>query len=148
MPYAQNTSVSVEKSRAEIETLLRRYGADKFAYVSDDAAGTAVVAFQFKERQIRFNLPLPKRSSQKFTIDARYNQRPSEAALKLWEQACRTKWRALKLCIQAKLEAVAANITTFEHEFLAHIVTEDGMTVADKVVPLLKNSGPLRISWQ
>ena len=32
--YAENTEVSQEKSRAEIETTLRRYGAEAFSYIS------------------------------------------------------------------------------------------------------------------
>jgi hypothetical protein len=38
------------------------------------------------------------------------------------------RWRALALVIKAKLEAVAAGITTVEQEFLAHIVLPDGHT--------------------
>jgi hypothetical protein len=32
MAYAANTTVAPEKSRAEIERTLRRYGADAFSY--------------------------------------------------------------------------------------------------------------------
>ena len=35
-----------------------------------------------------------------------------------WEQACRQRWRALALVIKAKLEAIDAEISTFEEEFL------------------------------
>lgn len=34
MAYAENTSVSSEKSRAEIERTLQKYGADQFMYGS------------------------------------------------------------------------------------------------------------------
>jgi len=34
MTYAVGTSVSVEKSRAEIERILKRYGASHFAFMS------------------------------------------------------------------------------------------------------------------
>jgi hypothetical protein len=44
------------------------------------------------------------------------------------EQACRQRWRALALAIKAKLEAVEAGITSFEDEFMAHIVLPDGST--------------------
>ena len=48
-------------------------------------------------------------------------------------------WRALRLVIQAKLEAVEAEITTFEEEFLAHIVLPDGQTVAQHVQPRVES---------
>lgn len=55
--YAENTSVSVENSRSEIERVLQRYGADSFGYAWDQ--GRAVVQFVHEGRQIRFVLPLP-----------------------------------------------------------------------------------------
>jgi hypothetical protein len=66
--------------------------------------------------------------------------------LEAWEQACRSRWRALLLCIKAKLEACAVGITTFDSEFLAHIVTGDGRTVAERIVPQLTNGGPLLLT--
>ena len=41
MSYAKDTSVSVERSRAEIETTLTRYGATAFGYATDE--GRAIV---------------------------------------------------------------------------------------------------------
>lgn len=55
-----------------------------------------------------------------------------------WEQGCRQRWRALALVIKAKLEAVESGITTFEEEFLAHIVMPDGMTVGNHVRPTIQ----------
>jgi hypothetical protein len=46
--YASNTSVSVEKSRGEIEATLRRYGCVDFAYRT--SARSAQIAFQLHER--------------------------------------------------------------------------------------------------
>jgi hypothetical protein len=42
------------------------------------------------------------------------------------------------LVIKAKLEAVEGGITTFEDEFLAHIVLPDGQTVAHHVRPRIE----------
>ncbi len=52
-----------------------------------------------------------------------------------WEQACRSRWRALFLCIKAKLESIESGIETFEDAFLAHIQMPDGHTVAEHVRP-------------
>ncbi len=132
--YAENTSVSVENSRAEIERTLRRYGADSFAYGWDQAR--AQIEFVHEDRRVRFVLPLPDRNSPEFKLTASRKQRRSEAqAEAAWEQACRQRWRALALAIKAKLEAVAAEITTFEAEFLAHIVLPGGQTVGQAIAP-------------
>lgn len=132
--YAAKTEVSVAKSRAEIEATLERYGADAFAYFTE--AERAMVAFRISDRQVRFVLTLPRKDRREFTHHSR-GERTAEAALAAWEQACRQRWRALALVIKAKLEAVAAGITTIEDEFLAHTLLPDGATVGAWVKPQL-----------
>lgn len=131
--FAENTSVSVEKSRAEIEGLIVRYGATHTAFMS--APGRAVICFEAKARRIMFELPLPDRTEKRFQRDGRGSQRSPEKVAEAWEQACRQRWRALALVIKAKLEAVESGITAFEDEFLAHIVMPDGQTVATHIKP-------------
>lgn len=132
--YAADTNVSVEKSRMEIERTLARYGADAFAYFAE--AGQAMIAFRMGARQIKFILRLPEKNRREFTHHTRGIRTP-DAALAAWEQACRQRWRALALVIKAKLEAVAAGITTVEDEFLAHTVLPDGSTVGEWARPQL-----------
>ena len=140
--FAQDTSVSVEKSRAEIEGLLTRYGATSFMSGANQAE--AMIAFEMERRKIMFRMPLPNRADKEFTHyrHARGSLLPrsSEAAATQWEQACRSRWRALALAIKAKLEAVAIGITTFEDEFLAHIVLADGLTVSQHVRPKIADA--------
>lgn len=130
--YAANTTVSTESSRGEIERTLQRYGADQFMY--GWSGSMAVIEFAASDRRIRFTLTLPGRGDDEFMFHSR-GQRTNEAALKAWEQACRQKWRALALCIKAKLEAVESEISTFEDEFLAHTVLPDGRTAGEWMQP-------------
>lgn len=136
--YAAGTDVSSEKSRAEIERTLRRYGADGFMYGWDGPR--ALIAFRLAGRHIRFLLPLPDRQSEEFTT-TRVNQHSPrvratpEAAERKWEQACRQRWRAMALIIKAKLEAVESGIVTVEDEFLAQTVLPDGQTVSRWIQP-------------
>lgn len=132
--YAADTQVSSEKSRAEIEAILRRYKADAFGYLSERT--TAVVMFRMGGRHIKFVLPMPDPGAREFThTPAKGQPRTAEAADAAWEQACRQRWRALALVIKAKLEAVEAGITTVEDEFLAHTVLPDGSTVGEWAKP-------------
>lgn len=132
--YAAETSVSVERSRAEIETILRRYKADQFGYATN--AKGATVMFTLGGRHIRFILPMPDPSRREFThTPAKGQPRSAADAEKAWEQACRQRWRALALVIKAKLEAVTAGITTIEDEFLAHTVLPDNSTVGEWMKP-------------
>jgi hypothetical protein len=136
--YAAQTEVSADRSRAEIERTLERYGADQFMY--GWSGQHALVAFRLRGRHVRIQVPLPARDDPRFTS---YQQgsvlyRRTEAAVqKLYEQATRQRWRALALVIKAKLEAVDVGISTVEDEFLAYTVTPDGSTVSQWLQPQL-----------
>lgn len=134
MSYAESTSVPSDRSRAEIERTLQRYGATGFMYGWQ--TDRAVIAFEMAGRRIRFVLPLPARNSREFTHTPSRGQPRTEAqAAEAYEQAVRQKWRALALVIKAKLEAVESGITVFEDEFLAHIVLPSGEAVGDWMRP-------------
>jgi hypothetical protein len=141
--YAEGTEVSVEKSRAEIEGLLRKYGATSL--MSGMNPTESVVAFEMKARKIMFRLPMPDRNAKEFTHYLHsgghsWVERNPATAYEKWEQACRSRWRALALAVKAKLEAVAVGITTFEDEFMAHIVMPDGQTVGEHVRPRIASA--------
>ncbi len=131
--YAKDTSVSVANSKAEIERILERYGADQF--MSGWAADRAVIGFTMEQRQIRFVVTLPDRDAAEFTETPTGKERAEGAAYKAWEQACRQRWRALALVIKAKLEAVESGISIFEDEFMANIVLPGGRTVSEEIRP-------------
>ena len=132
--FAENTSVSSEKSRMEIERILGKYGADGFMYGWETER--AVVAFRMNGRHVKFVLPMPDRTSREFTHTPEKNMRRSEtAAAAAYEQSVKQRWRALALVIKAKLEAVESGITVFDNEFMAHIQLPNGETVGDWMRP-------------
>jgi len=110
--YASRTTVPIDRSRAEIEKTLLRYKADQFGSAVDNETGRAMVQFRLDKRVIRFEVNLPK-----------------------GEQALRSRWRALLLCIKAKLESVASGIETYDEAFLAHVVMPDGQTFGKVAIP-------------
>jgi hypothetical protein len=129
--YAAATSVSADRSRAEIERTLTRYGARGFMYGWDQHR--AVLGFVASGRNVRFFLPMPDRSDPEFTRTPTGKPRSAPAAETAYDQAVRQRWRALALVIKAKLEAVSAGIVTFDEEFLAHLVLPEGSTVAEAI---------------
>jgi DNA repair photolyase len=139
MAYATDTDVPVEKSRAEIERLLQRAGAEEFGSMLNTKS--AIIAFRLRGKMVRFTLPLPNRNAEAFTHTPGRKKLRSEAeAHKAWEQGCRSRWRALCLCIKAKLEACETGITTFESEFLAHFVIPGGKTYGEVAIPALEEA--------
>ena len=125
-PYAAETDVTVAKSKTQIENLLAEFKATSIMMGSNQAH--AVIAFEMAERRVKFLLPLP----QSIEFDGR--RYPMSAM----EQATRTRWRALYLALRAKLEMAATGITSFESEFLSHIVLPDGQTVGKHTRPMIE----------
>lgn len=147
MRYAENTSVSVARSRAEVEELVQKYGGSDFISGTLDAKSAAVIVFAMKGKRVQFELPLPQRSqfAQKEmgyhragVFHSKVVEVSPEQQARDWEQACRQRWRALALAVKAKLEAVAIGITSFEEEFLAHIVVPGGKRFAEVALPKLE----------
>lgn len=141
--YASETTVPAEKSRMEIEQTLRRYGADSFMYGWDDEK--AGVRFRAHGKFVAFVLPMPAKNADEFKwvqyareySPRRRTDKQAEAA---WEQSVRQRWRALSLVIKAKLEAVESGITTFEDEFLAHLLMPDGSTLGEWAKPQVEEA--------
>jgi hypothetical protein len=118
--YAENTTVSVDKSIDQIEYTLAQYGADSFGYKK--TPDFAAIEFLINGLTVQIGIPMPKRDDRRFThTPERGTRRDERAALKAWATACRSQWRKLLLLIKAKMEAIEEGITTIEKEFLADI---------------------------
>lgn len=125
--YAARTSVPIERSKAEIESILTKYGADQFS--SGWVDGKAVVMFRIKNRYIRIEMPTLKTSGLR-----------TKAAEETAAQENRRRWRALVLYVKAKLESVESEIISFEEAFMAHIVLPNRQTVGEFMVPQIERA--------
>lgn len=118
--YAEHTRVPIAQTRTEIERLLSKHKASQYLTAVDEEHGRALVQFKLSNRVVKFELALPEKT----WVAEKY------------QQALRQRWRALLLVLKAKLEAIENKISTFDSEFLAHIVvTDDGRTVGDVLAP-------------
>lgn len=120
MAYAEYTKVPVDQTRGEIERTLRKYGADNIVIAT--ASTNATIIFEMSDRRIRFDLPLPAGTKE----DAKRTQRQ--------------RWRALLLCIKAKLESVESKIETFDESFMSHVVMPDGKTAGQHAIPMIASA--------
>jgi len=137
--YAATTEVSTDRSKAEVERTLVRYGADQFAYAT--SPGQAMIGFRLSGRLYRFILPLPDRQSEEFRLTPnRRTARSDAAGQAAWEQGCRQRWRALALYIKAVLEARESGIISAEDGFLAQAILPDGSTVGASLEPQLQQA--------
>lgn len=133
--YAKGTSVSADRSEAEIKRVLRNYDEKvKVAVYSDD--GQAGIMFQMRGRTIRIKLTMP--GDDTFAKTAKGRPRSKTARQAEREKAVRQRWRALLLVTKAKLEAIESGISTFDDEWLAFFVLPDDTTVGEKLRPQLE----------
>jgi hypothetical protein len=161
--YAEGTSVPMDRSRAEAEKTLVRYGAHAFAYSWEQrveviparctANGCTKSDPDYCRREHRWMVTEQRRDTRqvvilgfRMTLDGTEREvrlevpmpteREAGTKAKL-DAATRQRWRALVLVLKAKLEAVASGISTLETEFLAGIVMPDGRTLGSHVIPRL-----------
>jgi hypothetical protein len=142
--YAEHTSVSVEKSKATIETLLAQHGADDIFTGISRAQCIAFVAFVIDERQVKLMLPLPDinaipRKRHRRGDGACLEDRTDDQISKEWEQQCRQRWRALLLVVRGKLEMIEIGASSVDREFLADFAMRDGRVLWQAIAPQLDN---------
>jgi hypothetical protein len=133
--YAAGTEVSADRSRAEIESTLRRFGADQFTSGWDTASSIAVVGFRIAGRMVRMTLPLPTETDPMVALTPSGKQRSAAQLGEELAKETRRRWRSLLLVLKAKLTAVSDGISTLEREFLADVVLPDGRTAGEFLAP-------------
>lgn len=118
--YAADTRVPVERSRAEIEATLKRYGCAEFAY-HEQPEGAAIM-FKLRGHAFRLEVPFPPAPASDARGQARLLDRRA--------QEVRQRWRVLLLLLKSKLEAVECGLMRFEDEFLGSMLLPGNQTVA------------------
>ena len=143
MAYASSTNVPIERTRMAIEELVREKGATQFMSAFDHEHGKAIIGWTMGGRMVRLAIPLPMPNEKQFMHRRvrggwSWRELPREKQRQLWEQGCRSRWRAILLILLAKFEAIEAGISTFEREFLADMLMADGSTVGTWIQPQLQ----------
>lgn len=129
--YASGTRVAPDRSRAEIESTLVRYGVTHYGVVTTPDA--AVLAFQLAGQNYRITLPLPNPQDRKYTRTSTGQARAATPARQAYEQDVRARWRVLLLVIKARLEMATLLGQPIADALVEHRVLGDGRTVAEAV---------------
>ena len=138
MTYANQTTVSVDRSLAQIKSLIMDHEADLFTSGEDLLDGVAKVEFRVNGKYVRFIITIPHIDNFEYTPGGAY--REPHVRKKQHAQGVRQRWRQLLLMLKGKFEAVEAGVVTFEEEFLPYFVMPDNSTVANHVVPMLEEA--------
>lgn len=125
--YAEGTKVSVERSRAELETILDKHKASEVGIFRN--ADKHIVIYRMHGRMVRQVVLYPVPSQLPGVRSDQMRQQQENEFMR--------RWRALVLITKAKLEMVTSGERTFEQEFLADIMLPDNTTVGEMLKPKL-----------
>lgn len=145
--YAQGTSVGLAKSRAEIDKLLRQWGADGVQWTDDFREGRVLLRFTWAHEgtklQARIGMQLPSDNVLRDNATGpRGFSEPKYA--KERDQHGREEHRILLLWLKAAFNAVDLGIVDASTLFLPFLEGADGRTVAEVAAPKL--AGLLSVS--
>lgn len=136
MRYAQTSVIEVERSKADIEFVLKKYNATQFAIGTK--GGQSVIVFELEGRKVRMDIPLPDKKEDRFWhTPMRGDRRNGAAAHKAYRQGERAIWRQIYLLIKAKLEAIENKVKTVDEMFLPDLVMKDGKTFKEVAIPAI-----------
>jgi hypothetical protein len=141
--FAEDTSVSVGRSRGEIDDLLRSWGCTALQWGDHFEEGRARLEFTWKRDGCtylaRFEVKLPDDK----TLRGRARHATNGDFLpskyeKLKANAGRQEHRVLLLWLKAAFNAVEAGLVDPATIFLPFLVGADGRTVADVALPRMR----------
>ena len=123
----EKTSVSVERSQAEIRKLLAHHGSSRFAFGEErDEMGQrwAAVTFAHGALAVRLRVPLKlvDERAVRAKADRAYSRTADQIRDEMYEQEEKRIWRVIAWNLKARMVAVEEGVETFEEAFLAHIL--------------------------
>lgn len=141
LPYT-DTSVSIEKSKQDIDKLLRKFGCCgiQWTWIDGNEILRFIHEFEFKgvKKGITFEINIPE--------IGRHRGRGYD---KYFERNDRQAYRIVLHIIKAKLTAVETGVETFENEFLSKILYQlpDGTSkkVGDVIFNQIAESKPIKL---
>lgn len=128
-----NTQVPVDRSQAQIRSLLAKHGAQRFSFHEGvgDVDKRQWVALEFvhaadfeRPTLIRLAVPLKMPDAKELADKARraYSKTLGDITREAQEKETRRIWRVIFYSLKSRLEAVEEQVETFEQAFLPHIV--------------------------
>jgi hypothetical protein len=131
MSYAKNTTVSIDRSMAQIRIILSKAGADGTAIA--EASGLAMVQFSFEGKAYKFFIHYPGRNNDQIKFTSSGKERTENQIELEIEKEKKRLWRSMGLYIKAAIEAHENGIIDLKKSMLAHMLLPNGGTVYEKV---------------
>jgi predicted NBD/HSP70 family sugar kinase len=110
-----------------MQKLLRAFGCTKFGHMTDDAAGTLLVQFEYRGRQVCVTASA-KGYAAAWLRQHKTSSANAEKALKLGNVAV---YSILRDWIKGQITAIETGVLSFEGAFLGQILLPNGRTVLE-----------------
>jgi hypothetical protein len=141
MPRA-TTVLSVAQSRELIENTLRKWGVSGVSWSDDFDESAVILRFKWKDGDnnyvARFILQLPSDEDlRENSLDGRSGRFSSKKFERLCADRGKRQHYTLAMFIKTNFEAVEEGIITAQQVFLPWLEDKDGITVAERLGPML-----------
>jgi hypothetical protein len=138
LPYERATSG--DRAIGEMQKLLRAFGCTKFGHMTDDAAGTLLVQFEYRGRQVIVTASAKGYAAAWLRHKKAKGAANEAKALKVGNVAV---YSILRDWIKGQITAIETGVLTFEGAFLGQILLPNGRTVLEhaaesKLIPALE----------
>jgi hypothetical protein len=138
IPYASATSGN--RAREEVIKILRRFGCEKLGFMDDDANHEVVLYFEHRGRSVR--MPVSAKGwAQKWLKENPLSYRARKSKFEHEQDALRQGHVAvssiLRDWVKGQITAVETGMLSFEAVFMAHMLTNDGRPLIERVKDLV-----------
>lgn len=129
--YAKNTSVTVDRSMAQVRVMLQKEGADGVAIA--EAGSQAMVQFVFERKGYKFKISYPSKTDDQIRFTGAGRDRTDIQMETEIEKEKRRLWRAMGLYIKAAIEAHHNGLVDLKRSLMGNIMLPSGETVYEKL---------------
>lgn len=132
LPYENTTAGN--KALAELQTILRRFGCNKFGSMQDDSEGVLLVQFEYKGQMVSVKASingyaLAWLKEHPYTSRMRKSKIEHERAAK--EVASVAVYSIIRDWVKGQIMAIETGVLSFEGAFLGQIMLPSGKTVLE-----------------
>lgn len=133
----KDTEVPISRSQEQIQKILKKHGAKRFAFGQDleDDTTYALVRFEHEGLGIRMRVPLKEPTLQRIRNRAAQKRKGEERAYDdLMDAEAQRIWRVIHYNLKARMEAVEEGVEAFAEAFMAHVILDNGRTIYESLV--------------
>lgn len=134
LPYENTTAGN--KALADLQSMLRQFGCNKFGSMQDDQEGTLLVQFEYRSQMVSVKASI-NGYAQAWLKEHPYSQRMRKTKVE-HERAAKdvasvAVYSIIRDWVKGQIMAIETGVLSFEAAFLGQILLKNGKTVMEHV---------------